>query len=70
MNVNRINTTYRKLSETDSSDGGGESPSVSVPQKLSEQVDSINRDWITVHKLADQLGPHDDDEVNEVMAQG
>ncbi|KAK7483286.1 hypothetical protein BaRGS_00025453, partial [Batillaria attramentaria] len=63
VNVKRINATYRKLSE------GSEEQEVDVPAKLTEQVDAINRDWAEVQRLADHLQPHEDSEVNEVMAQ-
>ncbi|XP_070191463.1 dystrophin-like isoform X2 [Littorina saxatilis] len=65
VNVNRINANYRRLSES----GDDDKQKVDVPEKLTEQVAAINRDWETVHRLADQLEPHDETHVNEVMAQ-
>ncbi|XP_076445085.1 dystrophin-like isoform X2 [Babylonia areolata] len=63
--VDRINTTYRCLSES----GEDENDNMNIPEALSEQIAAINRDWIEVQRLADELHPHDDSEVNEVMAQ-
>lgn len=66
VNVDRINTTYRRLSES----GDDEQQFVDMPEKLSEQVAAINRDWAEVHRLADQLQPQDDSHSAEVTIEG
>ncbi|XP_076466610.1 dystrophin-like isoform X3 [Babylonia areolata] len=66
VKISRINTTFRRLSES-----GDDDPeeNVEVPEKLSEQVAAINRDWAAVQRLADHLTPQDDDsdDDDEVM---
>ena len=53
--MNRINTTYRRLSES----GDDDQQAVAMPDKLSEQVAAINRDWAEVHRLAHHMQGHD-----------
>jgi hypothetical protein len=65
--MNRINSTLKRLSEPI---GDLDPESVEVPQKLAHQIETLNCDWAEVHRLANQLRPHDDEQVNEVMAQG
>ncbi|KAL8624968.1 hypothetical protein ACOMHN_039855 [Nucella lapillus] len=63
VKISRINTNFRRLSES----GDDEAERVEMPEKLSEQVAAINRDWAAVQQLADHITHDDSDEDDEVM---